>query len=70
MANGQPVPVGVAGDLLIAGRGVTAGYLNRPDLSTGPFLADPFGPGTAYRTGDRARWRADGALELVTPLPS
>ena len=62
----QPVPVGVTGDLVMAGLGVTAGYLNRPDLSDGAFLADPFGPGTAYRTGDRARWLADGAVELVT----
>jgi amino acid adenylation domain-containing protein len=64
-AQRQPVPVGATGELLIAGDGVCSGYLNRPDLTADAFVDDPFGPGKAYRTGDRARWRRGGELELV-----
>jgi len=57
------LPVGVAGELCLAGAGLAAGYLDQPDLTSEAFRADPFRPGERlYRTGDLAKWGDDGLL--------
>lgn len=62
----QPVPVGVQGELYIGGVGLASGYYNSPQLTAERFLPDPFLPGeTIYKTGDLARFRANGTIEYL-----
>jgi amino acid adenylation domain-containing protein/thioester reductase-like protein len=66
--NGQPVPVGVTGEIYIGGQGVATGYLNQPELTADRFAPDPYSkvPGARmYRTGDLGRWRSDGTVEYL-----
>ncbi|MCP5425314.1 MAG: amino acid adenylation domain-containing protein [Gammaproteobacteria bacterium] len=67
-AQFQPTPIGVSGELYLAGAGLARGYLARPDLTAERFLPDPFAEqpgGRMYRTGDRARYRADGTIDFL-----
>ena len=60
------LPIGAAGELLIAGAGVGRGYLNRPEKTAECFIDNPFSKGMrAYRSGDIVRWRPDGNIEFV-----
>ena len=56
------VPIGVTGEICIAGDGVGAGYLNRQELTAEKFIDNPFGEGKLYKTGDLAYWREDGNI--------
>ena len=61
----KPVPIGVTGELCIAGDCVGAGYLNRPELTAEKFIDNPFSKGKMYKTGDLAYWREDGNIAYV-----
>lgn len=65
--NLEPVPVGIAGELYIAGNGITRGYWQRPELTDERFLAHPFkgDAGKIYRTGDLVRYRKDGLIDFL-----
>ncbi len=62
----EPVPIGVIGELYLAGEGLAQGYLNRPELTADRFIPSPFSKGRRmYRTGDLARWINGGTLDYV-----
>lgn len=64
----QPIPVGIAGELYIAGAGLTSGYLNRPELNRERFVANPFTDepeAKMYKTGDLVKYREDGVIEFL-----
>ncbi len=64
----QPVPVGIPGELYLAGDGLARGYLNRPELTDERFIGNPFSSDRAsrmYKTGDLARYLADGRIEYL-----
>ena len=64
----QPVPIGVVGEIYIGGDGLARGYLNRPELTEEKFIANPFGTGRLYQTGDLAHYLPDGNIEYVGRL--
>ena len=64
----KPVPIGVPGELHIGGDGLARGYLNREELTDEKFIPNPFGPGRLYKTGDKARYLADGNIEYLGRL--
>lgn len=66
--QGQQVPIGVKGEIVIGGAGLSRGYLNRPELTAERFTDNPFGTGKLYKTGDQARYLLDGNLEFLGRL--
>ncbi|WOO36403.1 amino acid adenylation domain-containing protein [Anaerocolumna sp. AGMB13020] len=65
LAGDKLCPVGMPGELCIAGDGLARGYLNRPELTREKFIRNPFGEGKLYRTGDLAKWLADGNIDYL-----
>ncbi|MCY9752700.1 amino acid adenylation domain-containing protein [Paenibacillus alvei] len=64
--NRRPVPIGVTGEMYVAGEGLARGYLNRPDLTAEKFVDSPFAEGEKlYRSGDLAAWLPDGNIEYL-----
>jgi amino acid adenylation domain-containing protein len=64
--NLKPIPIGIPGELYIAGDGLAKGYLNKPELTAEKFISNPFHKGTKlYKTGDLARWLPDGNIEFL-----
>ncbi|RAJ29155.1 non-ribosomal peptide synthetase [Pedobacter cryoconitis] len=66
--DGQPVPIGVSGEIYVGGAGVARGYLNQDALTSARFIPDVFGKtqgGRLYKTGDIGRWLADGNIEFI-----
>jgi len=61
----QPVPIGVPGELYLSGLGLARGYLHRAGLTAEKFIANPFGEGRLYKSGDRARYRPGGDIEFL-----
>jgi amino acid adenylation domain-containing protein len=61
----QPVPIGVIGEIFIAGKSLARGYLNHPELTREKFITNPFGKGVLYQTGDLGRHSPDGNLEFI-----
>ena len=61
----QLLPIGVSGELYIAGDGLAKGYLHRPELTAEKFIDNPFGEGKLYRTGDVVRWTPDGNIVFI-----
>jgi amino acid adenylation domain-containing protein len=66
--QGQPLPIGIPGEIHIGGAGVARGYLNRPEQTAKRFISDPFSTdprARLYKTGDLGRWQPDGTLEYL-----
>jgi amino acid adenylation domain-containing protein len=66
--RGEPVPIGVTGEIYIGGAGLARGYLRQPDLTAQRFIDNPFAPSLSerlYATGDLGRWAADGNIEFL-----
>jgi len=61
----QPVPIGISGEIYIGGDGLARGYLNSLKLTEEKFIANPFGAGKLYKTGDIARYKRDGNIEFI-----
>ena len=69
--HGQPVPIGILGELHVGGDGLAREYINRPDLTAEKFIPNPFSSDATkrlYKTGDRVRWLPDGTIEFVERL--